>query len=138
MNLFIDECLSDDLTRMALDRGHWGSTSVMRRGLSGTPDWRLLPILLAEDLTLVTKNSIDFRGPAGAPGSKGLYADLDLHAGLICLNGPVGMDLDLQKELFAVALDRLDALGGDLTNRVLEVSLEDDAIRLRLYDLPPT
>lgn len=138
MNLFIDECLSDELTRMALDRGYWGSTSVRRRGLSGTPDWRLLPILLAEDLTLVTKNSIDFRGPAGALGSKGLYAGLDLHAGLICLNGPVGMDLDLQKELFAVALDRLDALGGDLTNRVLEVSLEDDAIRLRLYDLPPT
>ncbi|SFK87105.1 DUF5615 family PIN-like protein [Methylorubrum salsuginis] len=137
MNLFIDECLSDELTRMALDRGHWGSTSVKRRGLSGTPDWRLLPILLTEDLTLVTKNSIDFRGPASEPGSKGLYAGLDLHAGLICLNGPVGMDLALQKELFAIALDRLDGLGNDLTNKALEVSLEDDTIRLRLYDLPP-
>lgn len=139
MNLFIDECLSDELTRMAIERGHWNSTSVRRRGLQGTPDWKLLPILVAEDLTLVTKNSIDFRGPADAPGSKGLYATLDLHAGLICLNGPPGMDLVLQKALFTIALDKLEALGGDLINQVLDVTLdaEDDAVILRLYDLPP-
>lgn len=138
MNLFIDECLSDELTRMAIERGHWNATSVKRRELQGTPDWKLLPLLVAGDLTLVTKNSVDFRGPADAPGSKGLYAVLDLHAGLICLNGPPGMDLDMQRELFAVVLDKLDALDGDLTNRVLEATLDsaEGDIILRLYDLP--
>ena len=138
MNLFIDECLSDELTRMAIERGHWNATSVKRRGLQGTPDWKLLPLLVAGDLTLVTKNSVDFRGPADAPGSKGLYTVLDLHAGLICLNGPPGMDLDMQRELFAVVLDKLDALDGDLTNRVLEATLDsaEGDIILRLYDLP--
>ncbi len=138
MKLFIDECLSDTLTQMAIERGHWASTSVRRRGLQGTPDWKLLPILVAEDLTLVTKNSIDFRGPADAPGSKGLYTALDLHAGLICLNGPPGMDLDMQRDLFAVALDRLAALGNDLTNQVLDITLEaeGETIVVRLYDLP--
>lgn len=137
MNLFIDECLSDELTRMAIERGHWNSTSVKRRGLQGMPDWKLLPIVLAEDLTLVTKNSIDFRGPADAQGSKGLYAALDLHAGLICLNGPPGMDLDMQRDLFAIALDKLAALGDDLVNRVLDVTLESDGdVIIRLYDLP--
>ena len=123
---------------MAIERGHWNSTSVKRRGLQGTPDWKLLPILVAEDLTLVTKNSIDFRGPAEAPGSKGLYTTLDLHAGLICLNGPTGMDLDMQTALFAIVLDKLEALDDDLTNRVLDVTLEtkDGDVILRLYDLP--
>lgn len=138
MNLFIDECLSDELTRMAIERGHWNSTSVKRRGLQGTPDWKLLPIVLAEDLTLVTKNAIDFRGPADDRGSKGLSAALDLHAGLICLNGPPGMDLDMQKDLFAIALDKLAALGDDLVNRVLDVTLEGENgdVVVRLYDLP--
>jgi hypothetical protein len=36
--------------------------------------------------TFVTRNSIDFRGPSDAPGSKGQYADVAVHAGLICLN----------------------------------------------------
>ena len=62
-----------------------------------------------------------------------------MHAGLICLTGPIGMDLDMQLELFEVALDDLDA-NSDLVNQVLEVVLEDgdDAeIRVRRYDLPP-
>jgi len=87
---------------------------------------------------LVTKNSGDFRGPADAPGTGGEYAGLDLHAGLICLNGPVGMDLDMQLELFEVALDDLDAQP-DLVNQVLEISLEnsiDEDIRVVRYALP--
>jgi hypothetical protein len=79
---------------------------------------------LEEDWVLVTRNSEDFRGPREAPGSKGQYADVSLHAGLVCLNGPVGMDLTLQRELFSEALDELD-VDGDLTNQILEVTLED-------------
>jgi hypothetical protein len=55
------------------------------------------------DWKFVTKNSIDFCGPADAPGSKGEYGKAMIHAGLICLNGPVGMDLDKQIKLFETA-----------------------------------
>ncbi len=83
------------------------------------------------------KNSIDFRGPDDAPGSRGQYADVALHAGLICLNGPVGMDLDLQLELFEAALDELDR-DNDLVNQVLEITLPDpaDEIEVLRYKLP--
>ena len=137
MKLFIDECLSNELTRMAIDRGHVESSSVTWRGLSGTKDWDLIPILVDGDYTLVTRNSIDFRGRADAPGAKGLYKDVEIHAGLICLNGPVGMDLDLQIELFGIALDEIDRLG-DLVNTGLEITLDEASggIEIALYALP--
>lgn len=72
------------------------------------------------------ETSIDFRGLRDAPGSKGQYAEVAVHAGLICLNGPVGMDLDLQLEMFAEALDELDR-NDDLVNEVLEISLPDSS-----------
>lgn len=138
MKRFIDECLSNELTRMAIDRGHVESSSVTYRGLEGTKDWHLVPVLVADDFTLVTKNSVDFRGHAGKPGEKGLYKGVELHAGLICLNGPVGMDLDMQVELFEIALDQLDGLEDGLVNRCLEVTLDDAGkeITVTLYDLP--
>jgi hypothetical protein len=53
------------------------------------------------------------------------------------LNGPVGMDLDWQRRLFGEVLDELDG-SGDLTNQVLEVTLDDDkaAIDLIRYEMP--
>jgi hypothetical protein len=76
-----------------------------------------------------------FRGPANEPGSKGQYADVAIHAGLICLNGPEGMDLDLQLELFEIALDEVG--NGDLVNEVLEIILGDnDEVRVLRYALP--
>lgn len=94
-------------------------------GKSGWKDWELKRVLLDEDWILVTKNSRDFRGSREAPGNRGQYAGVALHAGLICLNGPVGMNLALQRELFSEALDELDR-DGDLTNQILEVTFEDD------------
>jgi len=49
----------------------------------------------------------------------------------------VGMDLDLQLELFTAALDELDQ-DGDLVNQVLEVTLLDanDEVDLVRYRLP--
>ena len=47
------------------------------------------------------------------------------------------MSLDVQKRLFALALDRL----GDVepVNEMLEVTLtEDGSVRVERYDLPPT
>jgi hypothetical protein len=63
---------------------------------------------------------------------------VELHAGLVCLNGPPGMDLDLQLDLFEAALEEL-ARDGDLVNHVLEVTAQSAAVaefQLRRYPLP--
>ena len=137
MKLLIDECLSTELTKRAQERGHDEASHVTWIGKRGWKDWQLKKVILDGDWTFVTKNSIDFRGSADAPGSQGQYSDVAIHAGLICLNGPPGMDLDLQLELFEVALDELDR-DGDLLNQVLEVNLEDpdEEIEIRRYQLP--
>ena len=94
-------------------------------------------MIIDSDWTFVTRNSIDFRGPSDAAGSKGQYADVAVHAGLICLNGPVGMDLDLQLEMFEEALDELDR-NDDLVNEVLEISLSDlsEEFEVLRYKMP--
>jgi len=138
MKLLIDECLSEELARLAHDLGHLESSHVRWIGKSGAKDWELLPVILAGDWTFVTRNSVDFRGPATAPGSKGEYRKAPIHAGLICLNGPVGMDLDLQLDLFAAVLDAVPD-GDDLINQVLEATLDDadaEEIRIVRYALP--
>ena len=122
--LLIDECLSPDLALMARERGHHEASHVVWIGRAGWKDWELKRIILEQDWTLVTRNSEDFRGPRIAPGSKGQYAGVDLHAGIICLNGPAGVDLEWQCRLFEEALDELDR-NGDLTNQILEVTLDD-------------
>jgi hypothetical protein len=102
----------------------------------GWKDWSLKQFILDGDWTFVTTNSIDFRGPSSGRGSKGQYSDAALHAGLICLNAPEGMDLDLQLELFELALHEIS--DGDLINQVLEITIEDQTeIRVLRYALPP-
>jgi hypothetical protein len=138
MKLLVDECMSEELTKLAQRRGHAEASHVAWIGKRGWKDWELKAVILGGDWTFVTRNSIDFRGPRNAPGSRGQYADVALHAGLICLNGPVGMDLDLQLELFETALDELDR-DSDLVNQVLEISLQDsgEEIDVLRYKLPP-
>ena len=138
MKLLIDECLSPDLVAVAVRDGHPESSHVVWLGKAGWKDWELKTFILEGDWTFVTRNSVDFRGPMDRPGSRGQYADVSLHAGLICINGPVGMGAELQSELFETALQEIGP-EGDLINGVLEVSLEDlereiDIVR---YDLPP-
>jgi hypothetical protein len=137
--LLIDECLSSELALMARERGHHEASHVVWIGKSGWKDWVLKQVLVDEDWVLVTRNSEDFRGPRETPGTKGQFADLSLHAGLVCLNGPVGMDLAMQRELFCEALDELD-VDGDLTNQILEVTLEDNeaGIQIVRYSHPRT
>lgn len=137
MKHLIDECLSPELVQLSIDRGYAESAHVARRGMAGSRDWELLPVILEGDWTFVTKNSVDFRGPKTKPGSKGQFAGIELHAGLICLNGPEGMDLDLQVELFEVALDELNE-DPDLVNKVLEISLSEDGAEIEIsrYPLP--
>jgi hypothetical protein len=138
MRFLIDECLSEELCKAARDRGHAEASHVRWIGKGGLKDWNLLPVILDGDWVFVTKNAFDFRGPVGAPGSRGEYAKVELHAGLICLNGPPGMDLDLQLDLFEAALDELDSTP-DLVNQVLEVtatSLDAETFTVRRYPLP--
>jgi len=135
--LLIDECLSSELALMARERGHDETSHVVWIGKSGWKDWELKRLLLAEDWVLVTRNSYDFRGPRDTPGLKGQFSNVSLHAGLICLNAPAGMDLALQRELFSEVLDELDT-DGDLTNQILEVTLEDSeaGIQIERYRCP--
>jgi hypothetical protein len=95
----------------------------------------LLSVILAGDWTFVTRNAVDFRGPADSPGAKGEYRRTTVHAGLVCLNGPSGMDLEMQIEVFEVALDALDE-DGDLVNQVLEVTFDDAELTIVRYVLP--
>jgi hypothetical protein len=97
-----------------------------------------LNLVLDGDWTLVTRNSYDFRGSADAPGSKGQFRKTDLHAGLVCLNGPAGMNLEMQLDLFAAILDEIES-DNDLVNKVLEATLaepDSEEIEIRRYPLP--
>jgi len=137
VKFLIDECLSPELAKLAQVRGYGESSHVVWRSLHGKKDWELKPFILDGDWIFVTRNSVDFRGSASQPGSKGQYADVAIHAGLICLNGPDGMDLDVQLELFERALDEL-AVDDDLINQVLEITLDgDEELHILRYRLPP-
>ncbi|OIR00197.1 hypothetical protein GALL_176540 [mine drainage metagenome] len=105
------------------------------RGLAGTKDWKLIEHLVAGDFTLVTHNSVDFRG--GGPGKLGgEHARQPIHAGLVCLNSVHDLDLQRQLDLFQIALDELAAMD-DLVNKALEVfEDEDGSIEVSLYDIP--
>jgi hypothetical protein len=70
MKFLIDECLSPELTKHAHTKGHGESSHVVWLGRAGLKDWELKPIILDGDWTFVTKNSVDFRGPAERPGTK--------------------------------------------------------------------
>lgn len=137
MKFLIDECLSPELAKRAEASGYAGSSHVTWLGRGGAPDWALKSLILDGDWTFVSRNAIDFRGAAAHPGTRGQYADVTIHAGLVCLNGPEGMDLDLQLDLFDEVLHDLDH-DRDLVNQVLEVSIEaEEQIALLRYFLPP-
>ena len=131
----IDECLTPELAQMAVDAGHVESTCVRDRGLAGTKDWKLIEHVVASDFTLVTHNSVDFRG--GGPGQLGgQHAKQTLHAGLICLNSVQVLDLQRQRDLFQIALDQVATMN-DLVNKALEVFEEEDGyVEVVIYDIP--
>lgn len=136
MKFLIDECLSPELATLAQSKGYGESSHVVWMKLGGRKDWELKPFIIGGDWTFVTRNAVDFRGPASSPGSKGQYADVAIHAGLVCLDAAEGMDLDLQLELFGQALDEL-AADGDLINQVLEIALdEQNEMHIVRYALP--
>lgn len=136
MKFLIDECLSPKLVELAISRGFVASSHVVWIGKAGLKDWELKKIIVDDDWTFVTNNSADFRGPSDEPGTAGQYADVFLHAGLICLNSDTGMNQTIQVDLFASALDELGA-ESQLVNEVLEVDLNQNGVkRHRRYWLP--
>ena len=94
-----------------------------------------MPLVIAGDFTLVTNNSKDFRGKA--PGQRGgLHAKEEIHAGLVCLNTELGMDIDKQRQLFEIALEEIAGVA-DLVNQALEVTeREDESIEVVFYAIP--
>ena len=136
MKLLIDECLSPELAKLAQKRGHGESSHVVWIKRGGLKDWQLRSVILNGDWTFVTNDAVDFRGPQSRPGSKGQYANVEVHAGLICLGAASGLDLDTQLKLFEEALREVG--DGDLINQVLEISLmEDNKVHVLRYKLPP-
>ncbi len=119
--ILIDENLSPSLAADAQQKGFLCS-HVNHLGKTGTKDWELKRVILEGDWTFVTNNSADFRGPANEPGSSGEYADVRLHAGLVCIDAPFSLNLNLQRQIFSMVLDDL-AKNGDLTNQVLQVDV---------------
>ena len=135
--LLIDENLSPSLVGQAITKG-FVCAHVNHLGLAGLKDWELKASILDRDWTFITNNGTDFRGPAKHPGSHGVYAEISLHAGLICIDAPGGLNLERQKRLFNLILTNLE-VEGDLTNQVLEVVLAaDSSVELSRYAMPPT
>jgi hypothetical protein len=134
----IDECLSPDLAALARDRGFAESSHVTWLGKAGWKDWELKRFILEQDWTFVTRNSADFRGPTKKPGSKGQYADVSLHAGLVCVNGPDSMSAENEVELFGIVLDELGL--NQMVNQAIEITLAEGegSYELVRYDLPET
>ena len=138
LKFLIDECLSPDLAQLARDRGYHASSHVTWLGKAGWKDWQLRDLILEQDWTFVTRNSVDFRGPANQPGSEGQYANVPIHAGLICINGTGRMTGEVEIELFTAVLDQIGA-SEYLVNEVIEAYLceeEDGEFEVVRYSLP--
>ncbi len=127
MKFLVDECLSPELVAMARARGHGESTHVTWLGLRSRKDWSIVRRAIADGYVLVTNNATDFRA---------LMRREKLHAGLVCINVAPGlMSLDVQKRLFAFALDRLR--DGEPINELLEITLDEyKVIHVERYDFP--
>jgi hypothetical protein len=78
-----------------------------------------------------------FRGHTDDPGTTGQYADVPLHAGLVCINGPDGMTAEVQCELFAAVLAEIGT-AQQLVNEVIEVYLDlmDGELIIHRYPMP--
>ena len=138
LKFLIDECLSPDLAQLARDRGYHDSFHVTWLGKAGWKDWQLRELIIEQDWTFVTRNSVDFRGPANQPGSEGQYANVPIHAGLICINGTGRMTGEVEIELFTAVLDQIGA-AEYLVNEVIEAYLceeEDGEFEIVRYSLP--
>ncbi len=122
MIFLIDECLHPSLVGVAEERDHQAHYLVYL-GMQGWKDPDVLKRVAERDYTLVTNNAADFRR---------LYADLDLHAGLIIIVPNVTPRR--QQALLGAVLDHLGKRS--MVNTVVEVEFEGDQVAIIEYDLP--
>jgi predicted nuclease of predicted toxin-antitoxin system len=120
--ILIDECLTPDLAGVAMARG-LVAMHVTWVNLQGSPDWTLAAIAAERDYVIVTNNRRDFLG---------LYAQLEVHNGLIIIVPAV--DLDEQCVLFRIALDTAE-LQDSLINLLIEVHA-DGTVEVRNWSKP--
>jgi predicted nuclease of predicted toxin-antitoxin system len=127
VKFLVDECLSLELVAIARARGHSESTHVTWLGMRSRKDWSIVRRAVADGYVLVTNNTTDFRA---------LLQHEEVHAGLVCINMAPGlMSLDVQKRLFALALDRL--CGREPINELLEITLDErKVVHIERYDFP--
>ena len=114
----IDECLSPDLVALAHARG-FDATHVVFRGLAGTSDRDLLPIIRHQSFVFVTNNARDFLK---------LYARENIHAGLVIIV-PGSIPAETQVRLFGDVLDAIESKD-DLMNKIVEV-YSDGSVEIR-------
>jgi predicted nuclease of predicted toxin-antitoxin system len=126
VKFLVDECLSPDLVALARKRGHVESTHVTWLGLRSRTDGFIVRRAIDDGYVLVTNNMADFAS---------LLSRQRVHAGLVCLNVAPGlMSLDVQKRLFALALDRLG--DNEPINELLEITLTANrSVRIERYGL---
>ena len=129
MKFLIDECLSPELVAIARARGHGESTHVTWLGMRSRKDWSIVRRAVTDGYVLVTNNATDFRA---------LFGREEVHAGLVCINMAASlMSLEVQRRLFALALDRLG--GREPINELLEITLnERKVVHVERYDFPAT
>lgn len=130
--------MSPKLAELAIEAGHFESAHVGHRGLLTWKDHRLMRKIIAEDWTLVTNNSDDFRPRPGSRSQAPHYEGLSLHAGLVCLNYPADSDREGQMKYFRKALEHI-GFPGDLVNSVVEVNPDAgslDGLTIIQYPLP--
>lgn len=123
MQFLIDECLHTSLVTVAHEHGY-NCDHVNFLGLSGYKDWELVPRIHAGEYIFVTNNRSDFAA---------LYGREGLHSGLVILIP--SLTPAWQRKMFQAALIHIG--DRDLTNRVIEVDIEDERIICREFELPP-
>jgi predicted nuclease of predicted toxin-antitoxin system len=114
----IDECLSPDLVALANARNH-DATHIVYRGLQGTLDPDLMPVIRDGNFILVTNNGKDFLP---------LYAKEEVHPGLVIII-PGSLEREKQVEFFGLVLDVIEPMP-DIVNKVVEI-FSDGSVEVR-------
>ena len=91
--------------------------------------------IIDQDWTLVTRNTDDFRPPRESTSTRPCYVGEPFHAGLVCLNLPDWAREPEHRRYFSAALIQI-GIPGDLTNEVIEVWPEGEALRVERYAFP--
>jgi predicted nuclease of predicted toxin-antitoxin system len=125
LKFLIDECPSPELVALARKQGHAEWTHVTWLGMRSRKDWSIVRRAIDDAYVLVTNNTTDFAA---------LLSNEHVHAGLVCVGL---MSLDVQRRLFALALDCLG--DEEPVNEMLAITLgSDQSVRVERYDLPAT